>query len=341
LSFETVDGAFAGTLVGSTAVLFPVNLDTPVAELRYITPAETSCHLITRLTPGGGYDVISAPIEGGIEITVTAGSSYRADVGGVLLIGALPEVLGGASLAFTNQAAAVTPAAIQAPVTDQPAQSATESPGSVAETPIPGDQPAEGGPAATGQGRVVYKAFDEESQSWHLYSIEASEGASPVDVSRALDAIGSAALDEWIGISPDGEWLLIGKERFDAECAGWSCMAVVDAGLTGEVVHIGAAVLHPEGFGAIGPGGELIVNRRRRRPARPRPLGDHPTGGRLERAAPTHRRITVRLQPHRRDRVRRRHGRFRLRRPAVWRGGHGNPRSRHRRLRFPGRGDAG
>src|SRR5690606_23561496 len=85
-------------------------------------------------------------------------------------------------------------------------------------------------------------------------------GAEPEDLSLALDALGPSAPDEWVGISPDGEWLLLGTERFDPGCAGWPCLAVVPADLaSAEVVRIGGEPVHPANFGAVAAGGGAIV----------------------------------------------------------------------------------
>jgi hypothetical protein len=256
---ESVDGVFAGTVVGTTAVLFPVEVGAEAGEVRYTVPAATTTHLITGLTPGAGYDVVTNPVEDGIEITVTAGTAYRADDGGVVLVGPLPQVLGTSSLAFTN--ALIPPATTpqeettgEAPTETAPVAGGTANPDATAAAAVEGDA------AASGEGQIVYEAVDEASGTRHVFRIAATAGAVPEDVSTALDALGPSAPDEWIGISPDGRWLLLGTERFDPGCAGWSCLAVVPADLsTSEAVRIGGEVVHADGFGAIANGGDLIV----------------------------------------------------------------------------------
>ena len=54
---------------------------------------------------------------------------------------------------------------------------------------------------------------------------------------------------------------MLETERFDPNCAGWPCLAVVKADLSaGDVVHIGGSVVHPDGgISAVAAGGDLVV----------------------------------------------------------------------------------
>lgn len=93
-----------------------------------------------------------------------------------------------------------------------------------------------------------------------IFRIAAQEGAVPEDISLALDALSSGGDDRRLNTSPDGEWLVLETERFDRECEGWSCLAIVSADLSlGEAVYAGGQVVHPEGFSAVASGGNLIV----------------------------------------------------------------------------------
>ncbi|MBI5928935.1 MAG: hypothetical protein HY862_06485 [Chloroflexi bacterium] len=92
----------------------------------------------------------------------------------------------------------------------------------------------------------------------HLYLIEATESATPIDISAAWDE-NTPGADAWVDISPDGAWLLISTERFDSECTGWACMVLTDPILEHiEVIRSAGAVWHPED-GAIASGGNLII----------------------------------------------------------------------------------
>jgi hypothetical protein len=92
-----------------------------------------------------------------------------------------------------------------------------------------------------------------------VYRIEARVGAAAEDVSEALDALAPRAGDEWLNVSPDGAWLLLSTDRFDPDCAGWACLALVSADLSAaEVLRVGGAVIHG-GFGVAAPGGDLVV----------------------------------------------------------------------------------
>ena len=105
-----------------------------------------------------------------------------------------------------------------------------------------------------GAGYVTFRLPD-----GHVYRIEAERGAVPEDISVALNQLGVGS-DNWLNISPDGAWLLLDTERFDADCAGYGCLAIVDARVTGaESVRADGHVVHPWSFGAVASGGGLIV----------------------------------------------------------------------------------
>jgi hypothetical protein len=76
--------AFAGAIVKGTAVMFPVEIGA-VTEVRYTAPASVTRHLVTGLSPGGGYEVGRQPAGGGVQITVRPGAALKADEGGVLV----------------------------------------------------------------------------------------------------------------------------------------------------------------------------------------------------------------------------------------------------------------
>lgn len=101
-----------------------------------------------------------------------------------------------------------------------------------------------------GTGQIVY-SFNGE-----IYRINADNGASPVNLSSALDALSSGS-DDWVNISPDGIWLLLETERWS--CGG--CLAVVKTDLSkGEPIESPTlGVLYSSGYGAISSGGNRIV----------------------------------------------------------------------------------
>ena len=97
-----------------------------------------------------------------------------------------------------------------------------------------------------------------------VYRVEAREGAEPEDISAALDSLSPASEDDFLSTSSDGKWLVVESERFDPECVGWSCLAVVAGDLTsGDVVRVNPGswdVLHAwDGVAAISPKGDLLV----------------------------------------------------------------------------------
>lgn len=261
-AFETADGAFAGTVVGTTAVLVPINVGTEVSGIRYTVPAETTAQLITGLTPGTGYDVVATPGADDIEVVVTAGSAYQADEGGVLVVGSLPEAIPGAALAFTN-----APAPLPATATPEPEdQGDVSGPGTlepvVSETTPAPTVPAvtEGGAVAEGAGQIVYNVVD-----GNLYRVAVRPGATPENISRGLAALAPPVAeplvrDVWVGTAADGGWLVIGTERIHPDCAVWACLVVMPADLSSaEAVAIDGQVVQPEGPAAIASGGDLVV----------------------------------------------------------------------------------
>ena len=106
-------------------------------------------------------------------------------------------------------------------------------------------------------GHVTYRLGEQ------IYRIKALEGATPENMSQALDALSplpSGGRDDNLNISPDGKWLVLDTERFDEDCNGWACLAVVKGDLSaGDVVRINGNEIHPNGFPAIASGGNLIV----------------------------------------------------------------------------------
>jgi hypothetical protein len=77
---------FEGALVNGMVILFPVDLDTPFSSLTYSAPAGTETHLITGLTPNGGYDVVTQPLDSHVQVTINTGTTDYADSGGVLTL---------------------------------------------------------------------------------------------------------------------------------------------------------------------------------------------------------------------------------------------------------------
>jgi len=96
-----------------------------------------------------------------------------------------------------------------------------------------------------------------------VYRIQALQGAAPENISQSLESLSplpTGGKDSGLNISPDGKWLVLDTERFDEDCNGWACLAVVKADLsTGDAVRINGSEIHPEGFPAIASGGNLIV----------------------------------------------------------------------------------
>lgn len=108
---------------------------------------------------------------------------------------------------------------------------------------------------ADAAGHITY-----QHNEGHIYRIQAREGATPEDVSLALDRLASGSEDDDLNISPDGEWLVLNTDRFDPGCVGWSCLALVAGDLSaGEAVRADGELIHSEGISAVASEGNLIV----------------------------------------------------------------------------------
>ncbi len=109
------------------------------------------------------------------------------------------------------------------------------------------------GATQEGGGHITYTLTDDG----HIYLVEAMEGAVPRDLSKELDEISPGA-DDWVNLSPDGEWLLLSTERFG--CEGWACLVAMHADLSLPVVveSPGAGIQHSD-FAAIASSGAFVV----------------------------------------------------------------------------------
>ncbi len=124
-----------------------------------------------------------------------------------------------------------------------------------AELPAPIPRSTEGVSESAGGGYITYSLPE-----GHVYRIEARDGATPEDISLALDRLAPGSEDGQLNISPDGAWLVLNTDRFDQECVGWPCLAIVPGDLSsGEAVRSNGELTHPEGFAAVASGGNLIV----------------------------------------------------------------------------------
>ena len=93
-----------------------------------------------------------------------------------------------------------------------------------------------------------------------VYRLAATPGATPENISQRLDALSPRQNDDYLNISPDGQWLLVSSERFDPECLGWSCLSLLPSDLSSvEVVRAAGAVVRTQAFSAVASGGNLIV----------------------------------------------------------------------------------
>jgi hypothetical protein len=86
---STAGTPFEGAAVGAYAAIFPVDLAAAFKSVTYSVPAQVTAQIVAGLRPGAAYDASLKPGNGTTEVTVTPGSAYVADEGGVIALGAL------------------------------------------------------------------------------------------------------------------------------------------------------------------------------------------------------------------------------------------------------------
>lgn len=96
-----------------------------------------------------------------------------------------------------------------------------------------------------------------------LWVQEATPGTEPRLLGPELDALAPGVDEDFVQLSSDGAWLLLSSERFDAQCAGYACLSVVDIGVTQAEAVLdtdGAPIRFSSGNGgAITRGGTAIA----------------------------------------------------------------------------------
>jgi len=93
-----------------------------------------------------------------------------------------------------------------------------------------------------------------------VYRIQVKNGAKPKDISKALNKLSKGTRDGLLNISPNGAWLILVTDRFDAADTGEPALAIVSGNIRkGASVHSDGELIHPTGFGAVSSDGNLIV----------------------------------------------------------------------------------
>lgn len=76
--------ACQGVVVGTTAILFPLQVGETFEEVIYQVPGEVTWQLITGLQPNAGYDISVERTGGSLRVTIRPGTAYMADTAGVV-----------------------------------------------------------------------------------------------------------------------------------------------------------------------------------------------------------------------------------------------------------------
>jgi hypothetical protein len=108
-------------------------------------------------------------------------------------------------------------------------------------------------PPAVGSPQIIVRHED-----GHWIRIEPREGATPENLTVALDKLG-AGTDDVISVSSDAAWLVLSTARFG--CSSSGCLAVVKADLSGagELLKSDGQEITTAGRPVIAPGGGLVV----------------------------------------------------------------------------------
>jgi len=93
-----------------------------------------------------------------------------------------------------------------------------------------------------------------------VYRVAAIENATAVNISEILDTFSPRKQDRQLKISPNGEWMVLRTQRFNSNCNGWTCLAVMSGDLTSaNLIRVNNQVILPSSLSAISSDGKLIV----------------------------------------------------------------------------------
>lgn len=109
-------------------------------------------------------------------------------------------------------------------------------------------------PPIEGNGHVIYKG-----PGGDYFRVEAKQGAQPINLSRALDAL-SPGRDNRLQISADGKWIVINGSRFG--CSSDDCLSVVKGDLSAGgamTLASGRKITGVEGRPGITSGGDAVI----------------------------------------------------------------------------------
>jgi len=93
-----------------------------------------------------------------------------------------------------------------------------------------------------------------------ILQIAAIEGALPKSLNEKLDALASGGGDSAPAVSKNGAFITISTERFDAQCQGYACTALLTGDISaGEIVYLGGQPLRSEGRVAVSNAGNVLA----------------------------------------------------------------------------------
>lgn len=94
----------------------------------------------------------------------------------------------------------------------------------------------------------------------NIFQIAAVDGATPTNIKSKLNALASGGGDSAPSVSKNGAFITIETERFDSECNGWACIALVKGDFSeGGIVYVGGEPLRSEGRVAVSNDGNVLA----------------------------------------------------------------------------------
>ena len=93
-----------------------------------------------------------------------------------------------------------------------------------------------------------------------IFQIAAIDGATPVNIDSRLDALSNGGGDTQPAVSKNGAFITISTERFDPQCEGYACVALLTGDISaGEIVYAGGGPLRSEGRVAVSNDGKTLA----------------------------------------------------------------------------------
>lgn len=93
-----------------------------------------------------------------------------------------------------------------------------------------------------------------------ILQISAIDGATPTSLTEQINALATGGGDSAPSVSKNGAFITISTERFDSQCNGYACTALLTGDISeGDIVYIGGQPLRSEGRVAVSNAGNVLA----------------------------------------------------------------------------------